>query len=83
MLFGDLDEVCCIRESISNCFSAMAVYGTILEKYSGARRSPGSTLARCSNAITRRKNRVRAARKERVAIHGIRSCAFLDGPGVF
>ena len=64
-------------------FSAMAVYGTILEKYSGVRPIPGSTLARRPTAVTARKNQVRAASKERAAIHGIRSCGLLDGPGVF
>ena len=61
----------------------MTVYGTILEKYSGERAPPGTTLAMCSTALVRKKNRVRAARKERCVIHEIRSCASLDGPGVF
>ena len=61
----------------------MAVYEKILEKYSGARRRPGSTLARRPTAVFPRENRDRAARKERVDIHGIRSCASLSGSGAF
>ena len=83
MLFGGLDEVRRSRESIWKKFSAMTVYGTILEKYSRARTPPGSTIARCPTGVTARENRVRAARKATVAIHGIRSCGLLDGPGVF